>query len=88
MKQIEIIKPKVIITLGNFATKFVLAGFQVDGMNHIQGISQLHGQAIMMRVKDLSFVVIPLYHPAAMLYNGSLRKILEEDFKKIREVLS
>src|SRR3989338_9626366 len=44
IKQIKIIKPKIICTLGNFSTKFVLAGFRSEGMNKIEGISNLHGQ--------------------------------------------
>lgn len=83
VKQISIIKPKVICTLGNYATKFVLAGFKVKGMNKINGITSLHG--VPVKVNDL--VVVPLYHPAAMLYNPALRKVLEEDFLKLKDLL-
>ncbi len=83
LKQISIIKPKVICTLGNYATKFVLSGFKVKGMNKVKGITSLHGVPVM--VDDL--VVVPLYHPAAMLYNPSLRSVLEEDFFKLKDLL-
>ncbi len=83
LRQISIIKPKIICTLGNYATKFVLSGFKVKGMNKIGGITSLHG--VPVKVNDL--VVVPLYHPAAMLYNPSLRKVLEEDFFKLKTLL-
>lgn len=83
LRQINIIKPKVICTLGNYSTKFVLAGFKPEGMNKIGGISSLHGSS-----KEVDgLVVFPLYHPAAMLYNGSLRKVLEQDFEKLKKLL-
>ena len=87
VKQIEIIKPKIICTLGNFSTKFVLAGFQVAGMKDIAGISQLHGTFRDKETEHYKFKVVPLYHPAAMLYNPKLRQILADDFKKLGEFL-
>ena len=83
LEQIKIIKPKVICTLGNYATKFVLAGFKPEGMNKIQGIAAIHGEKKL--IDDL--VVFPLYHPAAMLYNPGLREVLVEDFQKLKELL-
>lgn len=83
IEQIKAIKPRVICTLGNFSTKFVLAKFDVDGMQSISGISQLHGKKIDIEIAGEHFVVFPLYHPAAMLYKPPLRKELEEDMIKI-----
>ncbi|MDD9952707.1 MAG: uracil-DNA glycosylase [Candidatus Woesearchaeota archaeon] len=83
IEQILAIKPKMICTLGNFSTKFVLAGFQVEGMKQIPGISQLHGKKQRIKYKEHEFTVIPLYHPAAMLYKPPLRKVQEDDFLKI-----
>ena len=87
IEQIKIIQPKVILTLGNFSTKFVLAGFEVEGMKKIQGVSVLHGKERDVRVDGMSFKVMPLYHPAAMLYKPPLRKVLEEDFIKVAEII-
>ena len=87
IKQIKIIKPKIICTLGNFSTKFVLAGFRSEGMNKIEGISNLHGQTREVFFDSVNIKVMPLYHPAAMLYNGGLRKVLEKDFLKIKNFL-
>ena len=87
IEQVKVIKPRVIVTLGNFATKFVLAGFDVTGMNKIQGIGRLHGKAINITVDGLSFKVLPVYHPAAILYNRELHAVMEKDFKILKEIL-
>ena len=88
VEQIKTIKPKVIVTLGNFSTKFVLAEFNVDNMKTIQGISQLHGQFKNIHVNGQTFTVMPLYHPAAVLYKRALQSVLEEDFKKLSDFLT
>ncbi len=74
-KQIELINPKLICTLGRHSMGIF---FPPDFR-----ISQIHGQP--KRVKGR--VVLPLYHPAAALYNGSMRQTLLYDFKKIPLVL-
>jgi uracil-DNA glycosylase family 4 len=73
-EQIRIIQPKVICTLGRFS----LARFLP-----LAKISRDHGKP--KRVGE--YVILPLYHPAAALYQGSLRATLEEDFKKIPLIL-
>lgn len=74
MKQIDIIQPKLIITLGRYAMNVFLPGLR---------ISQVHGQ--LHRHEDLAY--LPLYHPAAALYNGSMRATLREDFAAIPGIL-
>ncbi|USN45740.1 MAG: uracil-DNA glycosylase [Candidatus Woesearchaeota archaeon] len=88
IEQIKIIKPTILATLGNYSTKFVLNNFKVEGMKKIRGISELHGTPTTIQLDTLSFAVIPLYHPAAMLYKPPLRKVLEEDFLAMQEFLS
>ena len=74
--QIDIIDPKVIITLGRFSMEFVLGpGFS---------ISKVHGQPKRKNGK----VVVPMYHPAAALYSGNLRPVLLADFQKIPKILA
>ncbi len=73
-KQIEWIKPKVIITISRFA----MARWFTD-----KKISEIHGKP--KRFGNL--VVLPMYHPAAALHQPSLKRILEEDFKRIPQVL-
>ena len=87
VEQIQIIKPYVICTLGNYSTKFVLAGFNPENMKKIDGISKLHGKPIAITIKNSKFIVVPLYHPAAMLYNPKLRPILSSDINSIGQLL-
>lgn len=87
IEQIKIIRPKIICTLGNYSTKFVLSSFNIPNMKKIGGISTLHGKVNPIKIGDMEFIVIPLYHPAAMLYNPRLRDTLAEDFLKMQEIL-
>ena len=74
-KQIELIKPKVICTLGNSSAQTMLGTFT--------GISKLRGRFV--EYKDVK--LMPTYHPAALLRNPSLKKEVWEDMKLIRDVL-
>lgn len=71
MRQLEIINPTVVITLGRHSG----AAFIPDLV-----ISRDHGQARTVQYHDHEFLVIPLYHPAAALYNGGMRQVLIDDF--------
>ena len=71
MRQLEIIQPKAVLTLGRHSGGGFIAGLR---------ISQDHGRPRRVRLHELEFVVIPLYHPAAALYNGSMRQTLIDDF--------
>ena len=73
--QIEIIRPDVILLLGRHAVARLLPD--------LQGISKIHGQ----KVQRGDRLYMPLYHPAAALYNGSLLQTLQQDMEKVREVL-
>ncbi len=75
-RQIELLDPKVICTLGNFATKLLL--------DTGEGITGLHGK----RVEADGRLVIPSFHPAAALYNPSLQGKLEQDFKVLSAAIS
>lgn len=87
IEQIEVIKPKIICTLGNYSTKFVLASFDISKMNKIDGITKLHGTINKILIHNQEFIVVPLYHPAAMLYNPRLRQIMQQDFIEIGKIL-
>jgi DNA polymerase len=78
-KQIELIKPKLVATLGNFATK-LLSGKPA-------GITRVHGQEQQATVGGLSVVLYPLYHPAAALYTPKMLDVLRSDFARIPELL-
>lgn len=77
--QIKIIAPKVIVTLGRHAMEHFLPG---------KKISEVHGQAFPWMIDGIvEQTIFVLYHPAAALYNGSLRATLMEDFKKIPKII-
>jgi DNA polymerase len=78
-RQIELIEPTVVATLGNFATK-LLSGRQV-------GITKVHGQEQETTLGGRKVLLYPLYHPAAALYTPAMLKILEVDFARLPELL-
>ncbi|MEK6927949.1 MAG: uracil-DNA glycosylase [Nanoarchaeota archaeon] len=86
-RQIEVMKPKVVCSLGNYATKLFLSGFNVEGMKEQLGITELHGKAREMEWRGLKFTLIPLFHPAAIIYNQKLLPLWEEDMKVIRGMI-
>jgi DNA polymerase len=79
VRQVELIRPRVIATLGNFATK-LLSGRPL-------GVTRVHGQARRTCVGEHPTVLYPLYHPAAALYNARLRPELEADIGRIPALL-
>lgn len=85
IRQIEIIKPKVLATLGRFSTKYILENFDLPEKN--QSISLLHGKALDAIANFGLIQIVPLYHPAVVLYNATSRKVLEEDFKKLNKLI-
>ena len=74
-EQIELMRPDVILVLGRHALQRLLP--------EMGGISRLHGQ----RIDRDGRVYVPLFHPAAALYNGSLRQTLFDDMRRVREYL-
>ncbi len=78
-EQIQIIQPIVIVTLGRYAMEHFIPE---------KKISEVHGQAFRRTFPDMGpQVFFALYHPAAALYNGSMRQTLIEDFKKIPQLI-
>lgn len=75
--QIMVINPKIIVTLGRFSMAKFVPGCK---------ISQVHGKP--MRRKSDGRVIFPSYHPAAALYNGSMRPVLMQDFQKLAKLLT
>ncbi len=74
-EQITVIAPKLIVTLGRHSMDALLPGLR---------ISDCHGQPKRLRGQ----VYMPLFHPAAALYNGSMRQTLIDDYMKIPKVLA
>jgi uracil-DNA glycosylase family 4 len=78
-RQIELIEPKLVATLGNFATK-LLSGKPA-------GITRVHGHEQEVTLGTRTVALYPLYHPAAALYTPSMLNVLEEDFARIPALL-
>jgi uracil-DNA glycosylase family 4 len=78
-RQISMIEPKVVATLGNFATK-LLSGKPT-------GITRVHGAEQETTLGGRSVLLYPLYHPAAALYTPAMLKVLESDFARLPELL-
>ena len=78
-RQIELIEPTLVATLGNFATK-LLSGKPA-------GITKVHGYEQEVTLGSRKVLLYPLYHPAAALYTPSMLKVLEEDFARIPALL-
>ena len=83
--QLEIIAPKVLVTLGRHSSNCFLPDLQ---------ISKDHGQPKRIKLafredqtRVLEVVILPLYHPAAALYNGGMRQTLMDDFSQIPDIL-
>ena len=76
-EELEVIRPKLIIFLGKHALQHFFPN---------EKISQIHGKILKKKTK-IGNTFFALYHPAAALYNGSMREVLIEDFKKIPRVL-
>ncbi len=75
LQQIALIRPKLVCSLGNWATQTLL--------ERKVGITRVRGQAFYMK----EFVLFPLLHPAAALHQGSMLQPLREDFQKLKEFL-
>jgi DNA polymerase len=78
-KQIELIEPKVVATLGNFATK-LLSGKPT-------GITRVHGQEQEVSLGGRTVLLYPLFHPAAALYTPRTLDVLEADFLRLPDLL-
>jgi DNA polymerase len=79
-RQLELIRPAVVATLGNFATK-LLSGKQL-------GITRVHGVEQEANVGGHRVVLYPIYHPAAALYTPAMLRVLEEDFSRLPALLA
>jgi len=81
--QIDIIQPKVIATLGRFAMDYIMRKFGLEF--EILPISQAHGKVWEAETSYGKVTIIPLYHPAASIYNQHLKDTLREDFKVMKQ---
>lgn len=78
VRQLDVINPKIVVTLGRHSMEYFLPGLK---------ISEVHGQPKRINFEDSRLTIVPLYHPAAALYNGGLRATLIEDFTKLPKII-
>jgi uracil-DNA glycosylase len=74
-RQIEAIDPLVVVTLGRFSMGYFFPG---EKISRIHGVARRHGTRM----------ILPMYHPAAALHQGSLRRVVEEDFLRLPQALA
>ena len=79
-RQVELIEPSVICTLGNFSTKLL--------RNDPTGITRLHGRPEVMVLGGRAVRLYPIYHPAAALYTPRMLETLREDFSRLPQLLA
>jgi DNA polymerase len=80
LRQVELIQPTVICTLGNFSTKLL--------RDEPTGITRLHGHPEVLVIGSRAVRLYPIYHPAAALYTPRMLQTLREDFARIPELLA
>jgi DNA polymerase len=82
-RQIDIIEPKVIATLGRFSMDYVMNMFNLWDV--LDSISNMHGREFTATASYGDIVIVPLYHPAVALYNGSNKETLLNDFQILKK---
>jgi DNA polymerase len=83
-RQIEIIKPKVIATLGRYSMAYIMKHFDLD--LELDAISKIHGKVFEAKSSYGPLKIVTLYHPAAALYNGGMRETLKKDFEVLKDL--
>jgi len=88
VEQIKQMKPKVVCSLGNYATKFFLSEGNIDDMKNMQGITQVHGKIRLIDFHNLKINLVPLFHPAAIIYNRNLIELWDEDMEIVKSIVN
>lgn len=84
-KQIDILKPHAIVTLGRYSMNYIMKKYDLDSV--LEPISAAHGKKYQVKAGHGSMYIIPQYHPAAAIYNRDLIATLKQDFEAIKEIL-
>lgn len=86
LKQIKDMKPKIVCSLGNYATKFFMSEGEIDLMKKQPGITEVHGKVRDIEMNRVKFKLIPLFHPAAIIYNRTkLTPLWESDMEIVKK---
>ena len=81
-EQFQAINPQIICSLGNYATSYILEKY---GEKEVQSIGQIHGRVFEIKTNFGLVKIIPLYHPATVVYNRNMIEILKSDFKILKK---
>lgn len=81
-RQIEIIKPKIIATLGRFSMDYIMKRYGLG--DKITKISDIHGQVFKTKGPSGDVIIVPLYHPAVAIYNANNKGKLKKDFEILK----
>ena len=84
-RQIEIIQPKYIATLGRFSMDYIMKKFDLDF--ELEPISKIHGKIFDAKTSYGEIKINPLYHPAVAIYNNKTKDTLLEDFKVLKNLV-
>jgi DNA polymerase len=84
VRQISIIRPKFIVTLGNHSTAYVFSKANLP----FNGITKVRGKFYEANILDMQIAVFPTFHPAAALYSAKYKKILQHDFQLLKNKLA
>ncbi len=84
-RQINIIQPKVIATLGRHSMGYIMKKFDLD--LELESISKIHGKVFETQASYGPISIVTLYHPAAALYNGGMRDTLKRDFEILKKYI-
>ncbi len=85
-RQINIIEPKVLATLGRYSMKYIMERFSL--FKDLGPISELHGKTFKAKTNYGEITIVPLYHPAVAVYNNKTKDTLKTDFAVLKEFLA
>ena len=83
-RQIKIIKPKFIVTLGNYSTAYIFSKANLP----FSGITRARGKFYESSILDMQIAIFPTFHPAAALYSAKYREQIAKDFQLLRDELA
>lgn len=85
-RQVEIIQPKVIATLGRFSMNYVMRRYGLE--EEVKSITAIHGMSFKAKTPYREVIIFPLYHPAATIYDQTKRSVFKGDLKTLVNFIS
>ena len=82
-RQVELINPTVICSLGRYAMEFLMEKFGLKDL--IEPISKIHGKVFEVKILSKNIKIIPFYHPAVATYNPNMKEALQKDFQILKK---